>query len=89
MASISYDLVVREVHGLVPSDGLIQMGMLNGDSVQAYCPEILKFQAYPKLGQYCAHPNRSLFMDRPASIQETVPLSHAVFTLKSRLEPSM
>lgn len=27
--SISYDLVVRHVHGFIPSDGLVQMGMLN------------------------------------------------------------
>ena len=32
--SVSYDLVVRQVYGFIPSDGLVQMGMLNRGPVQ-------------------------------------------------------
>ena len=35
--SISYDLVVRQVHGSIPSDGLVHMGMLNRWFVQVWC----------------------------------------------------
>lgn len=85
--SISYDLVVRQVHCFILSDGLIQMGMFE----QWVCSSgtDLNFQAYPKVEQYCARPSRLLSMVRPAFVQETVPLSHAAFTIKSRLEPFM